>query len=30
MNEIIVWSLGMAGIIGLTCFISWILEMVYD
>jgi hypothetical protein len=26
MSEIIVWSLGMAGIIGLTCFISWVME----
>jgi hypothetical protein len=26
MSDIIVWGLGMAGVIGLTCFISWVME----
>lgn len=26
MVDIIVWGLGMAGVIGLTCFISWVME----
>jgi hypothetical protein len=26
MSDIIVWGLGMAGVVCLTCFISWVME----
>lgn len=30
MSELIIYGLGICGIIGLGCFISWILEVIYD
>jgi hypothetical protein len=26
MTDLVMWGLGMAGIVGLTCFISWVME----
>ena len=30
MRELIIYGLGICGVIGLGCFISWILEVIYD